>query len=236
STGAQVLASKIDADCFSGSGANAIIGLNTAIGATGTYANISRSTYTEWKGNVISNSGVARDLAKWQLDALEAAIFDACGMPPNVIVCSAAAARKYENMFDSQTRVVLNARDLAVGAQANALGNMAIDVGGFTGLSYKGMPVFRARNCQAGRIYMLNTTQMELQTVPFGRRNTSGNVERITLTTGGAQRKDLGGLNVAIEALAKTGDADKYTVKLYPQLKVIRPNANGWLDDVNEVG
>jgi hypothetical protein len=227
----EVIASKIDLDCFSGSGSNSIIGLDSALLATGTYAGIAKGTYSEWAGNYLSNSGTARELTKALLDQLEASVFDACGMSPNVIVASSAVCRKYESLFDSISRVVLAQNtDLAVN-RADMSQVSVSSTNGFTGFTYKGMPVFRARNATAGCLYMLNSNMFEIQSLPQGRINTATQASEQSLVAGAARVPV--GLNVRVEAMAKTGDADKFTVKCYPALKVRKPNAHGLLVDIS---
>lgn len=229
----EALAFKMDLDMFSGTGSNSIIGLDTALAATGSYAGIAKGTYTEWAGNVLANGGTARELTKGLMDQLEAACFDASGQSPNVIVASSAVCRKYEGLFDSITRVnLVQNTDLAVN-RADLSSLSVSSTNGFTGYSYKGMPVYRARNATAGAMYMLNSDMFELQTLPQGVVNTSAQAQDAGLVAGAARLPV--GLNVRVEAMAKTGDADKFTVKVYPQLKVTRTNGHGILQDISIV-
>lgn len=227
----EKLASVMDLACFSGTGSNSIIGLDTALSAATTYAGVSKSTYTEWAGNVVSNGGTARELTKSLMDQLEASIFDASGVSPNVIVASSSVCRKYESMFDAVSRVTLApSTDLAVNRAD--MGQISVSsTNGFTGLTYKGMPVYRARNATAGVLYMLNTSQLAFKTLPQGRVNTSVQASEMGATAGGLST----GINVRVEALAKTGDADKFSVKVYPQLQVKKTNAHGFVSDISTV-
>jgi hypothetical protein len=226
---AAVLASEMNADLYNGSGANSIIGLDSALATTGTYAGIAKATYPEWEGNVDTNSGTPRALTKGLLDALEAAVFTASGMRSSIIVTTPLVAVKYENLLDAVTRQILEGGELA--PIVRNMGAPIADMNGFTGLHYKGIPVFRDKDCPAGTLHMLNLDTIEFQTLPQFKRSTATSFLARMLAD---DKGRPAGVNARLEALAKTGDADKFSLKLYPQMKVRRPNANALLEDIDE--
>lgn len=225
------LTSTINAGLFAGTGSGTTLtGLATALAASGTYAGVSRSTYTEWAANVSSNGAVTRSLTKGLLDSLEGTIYDACGESPNLIIMPTAMATKYESLFDSQTKVILTpGNDLSPMQGGGAHGNN-VPMSGFTGFTYKGIPVYRDRDCTASTVYMLNTNYMAIESLPFPKL-TAGNA--MTNVQGKGAMDQPVGINVCLEPMAKTGDADKWTMKVYLALKITKCSAHGVLSDVS---
>jgi len=228
---AMKLSSTLNAAMFAGTGSGTTLtGLATALDNTGTYAGIARASYSEWQANVLSNGGSNRALTKALLDSLEADIFEACGFGPNAIVMTADLASKYESLFDAQTRVMLAPGNeiSPMNPNGGAPGNI-INPSGFTGFTYKGIPVYRDRDATANVVYMLNTEALHIEFLPQPQKTTasmSGNVQAM-----GSSATDMG-LAFKLESVAKTGDADKFTMKAYLNLVVTRPNACGVLKDV----
>lgn len=228
---AMKLISTINADLFSGS--SAIVGLASALAATGTYASIAKGTYSEWAGNVLANGGTSRALTKDLIDQLEASIYTASGQSPNIIVASPGVVRKFEGLFDSFNRNIVGPGEISAINRGNFSGSAVLPSNvGFTGLHYKGIPVYRDRNCQSGYLYMLNTDFLKLKFLPQPGVNTAAIAQSKELQ--GAPDTNMAGLAARLEAMAKTGDADKFTMKIYLQLACLRPNAHGMLQDISE--
>jgi hypothetical protein len=229
------LTQAINRALYAGDGSGrTLVGLTAALANTGIYAGIDRATRPEWQGNVIANGGTPRPLEKRHLDDLESAIYDACGIPPDVIVCSTATAKAYESLFEPISRVII---DQNAGADLSpvrsAIGSPIIPANaGFTGLSYRGLPVYRDRDCPAGNLFMLNREYLELRTLAQPARTTSTNVADASLK--GADEGNDVGISARVEALAKVGDSDRFSVKVYPQLVCTRPNFHGTLMDIQE--
>lgn len=214
-----------------GSGPN-ITGLfgGGALAASGTYAGINRATYPEWAGNVLGNGGVARPLTKALLDQMEESIYESCGMMPDIIVTSPSIARSYEGLFDAMARVLVERGDLsALGAIPNAGGPVIPANTGYTGLSYKGIPIYRDRDCPAGKLAMLNRQFAAIRVLPQVNLGTSVTSREEGLS--GTPGNDTG-ISARIDSLAKEGDSDKFQLVTYLELQVRRPNACGTLDDL----
>lgn len=224
------LLADINSDLYVGTGAStSIVGLDAALATTGTYATIAKATYSEWQGNVDDNSGTPRALTKSLLDSLERAIYSACGMAPSFIVTTPAVASKYEALLDAIARQILEQGDTST--LIRNLGSPVINENGYTGLNYKGIPIYRDKDCPSGKLYMLNEDHVELTTlVQAGTSTATSYVERMLSD----EKMVSSGVNARLEALAKTGDADKFTCKLYPQVKVDRPNTHGVIEDIDE--
>lgn len=229
------LISQINAALFAGAGTGTnIAGLYGAgaLATTGTYANIARGTYVEWASNVLANGAVARALTKSLLDQLEEQIFLDCSMPPDLIVASAGVIRKYESLFDHVIRTA------PAGAPANS-GELSVvqrlqQNSGYTGLSYKGIPVVRDRNANAGKLAMLNTQKVEIVTLNQSPLTSATSATDTSLTNGAAEGASPVSIPVRIEPLAKTGDANKFQLVAYLQLKVRQPNSCGVVEDLDE--
>jgi hypothetical protein len=95
---------------------------------------------------------------------------------------------------------------------------------------YEGRPVFRDKDCTAGTFYGLNTEELAIATLPQPTVSTATMVMAKNLKGNTGDR--LSGVIARVEALGKTGDAEKMTVKVYAQLKVRSRNAHGKIVDL----
>lgn len=225
------LLSGINSAIFAGSGAtNVILGLASGLAASGSYANIDPGTYTEWVSTVNANGSVPRPLTKELMDSMERAISKASGVSPNCIVTTFEVASKFEGLFDSSARYTGPGADLSVlagvGSSAEIPEVMSRSLMGF----YKGIPVFRDKDCTAGTMYFLNLNEVKLRFLPKVKSMTSVIASPQALK---GNEKDSG-LFATLESLAHTGDADKFSVLIYPQLQIRKRNAHGKLSDILE--
>lgn len=228
-SGSKML-SDMNGDLYAGTGGSVdIVGLDAALATTGTYAGIAKATYSEWQGNVDENSGTPRALTKSLMDSMERTIFTACGMSPSMIVTTPAIVSKYEQLLDAITRQILEKGELAT--PIRGLGTPVINENGFSGLHYKGIPIYRDKDATSGTMYWLNEDHIEIEVLSQARTSTATSFVERMLTD---EKQTSSGLNARLEALAKTGDADKFTVKIYPQLKIDRVNAHGMIQDIAE--
>lgn len=229
---ASKLASVINTAIFSGSGSGSVIGLDSALAASGTYAGLSKATYSEWGGNVLANGGSARALTKSLLDELEQTIYDACGEAPDIIVTTSAIARKYESLFDSMTRQVIVAPgELSAARTGGNPGPTWRPEEGETGLTYKGRQVYRDKDCTAGHLYMLNSDYARVRFVPMPLDPEFANAVR---SMGLTDLMDPVNLAAHFSALGKLGSSDRFLLELFPQLEIKAVNAHGFIDDISE--
>lgn len=226
---ASDLVSKINAEIYAGTGSNnRIAGLTGAgaIAATGTYATISRVTYSDWAASVAANGGTSRNLTKWLIDSLESAVYRASGKTPRLIVTTPEVVTKYESLFANEMRVQVDRGELAPIQTTPNVGAPFIPSNtGYTGLTYKGIPILRDRDCPSGKLFMLNPDFVNIRVLP---QSNLGTVTR------SENRQAPAGISVRVESLAKTGDADKFQLVAYLQLQVKRPNTCGVLADISE--
>lgn len=227
---ASKLGSVLNAALYNGTGANAIIGLQTGLATSGTFANISKATYTEWQGNVNTNSGTPRALTKALMDTLEGEIYDACGERPDIIVTTTNVANKYEGLFDAQKQVIVM-NDLSVGNVQDTGGPRYRVEDGETGLQHKGVGVLRDKDCPAEHLFMLNSDYLRVRFLPaVADVETSSASAEVDITDGEVSTQ----LMAKLSALGKKGASDQFTLECFPQLEYLKVNAHGYIDDIDE--
>jgi hypothetical protein len=223
SDAALALARKLGTMTFAdgtGNGGLDPSGFLAAIGATtGSYAGISRTSYTVWAPYVSGNAGTPRNLTKSILDTAETNIFLKSGFMFDFIVTTPAIAQAYETLFTNSAVPIVRTE-----------ANQGVYGMGATDLYYKGKPVYRDPNCPAGALFMLSKNSWAMQML-----NPVANAEGVQLTNGtrglSTQSGDLG-VQVAIEMLGKTGDAYKGFAKVYYNLQCTNPNWNAYIYDL----
>lgn len=227
----------INQDLFSGTGTDAsgnpnIVGLGTALTNTGTYAAINKGTYSEWQGNVLANGGQTRPLTFDLLANLEQIIFQASGLEPDFLVCSAGVLRKYENLFEVGKRTI-NDGGTPVGQFQGSTGLGMNQVR--TNLFWRGKPVLRDRNCQANTLYMLNASELFIKPLPMAASPDGVPQTPTNLPSSNSTQTAPTSIMCSIYPLGRTGSAVKFVAEVYLQLKVSRTNAHGLLQDISEV-
>lgn len=226
---AAKLASVLNGEIYSGS--SNIVGLDTALSASGTYAGISKATYSEWQGNVSANGGTPRALTKNLIDVLDKDVYKASGMSTDLLLTTPEIVVKYESLFDATVRHIVENGEISAASRAMS-GKIIRDRSGFSGYSYKGKPIFRDKDATAGHLYMMNLDYWHFVMLP-----PSGIGQTAVEAMMAELRDDEGapsGLLGAVEYLAKLGDSDRFSVKIYGLQAVDRPNAHGFLDDIAE--
>ncbi len=189
--------------------------------STGSYAGLDRGTYTQWAANELANGAVDRPLTDDLMRQAEVAIFNAGGEPPNLILTTANVHRKYANLFGSIQRVQTAGQmpqQLAMGTNELLWGNM---------------PVQRSARCPAKKLFMLNTNDVEFvfpaQMMPVASVPMNPMVKRM-----GLDLKQQYMLPIIVEPLARDGNALKYNVWTYVQLRVRNPNRVATISDISE--
>jgi hypothetical protein len=226
------LVSKINKDLYAGTGTSVgsgqanIIGLfGGATDATGTYAGLSRVTYADWAGNVLSNGGTPRALSLALLAQAERNVFTACGETPTHIMCSPGTYSKYESFFTAVLRV----------SGDNGVGGATYSAGA-SQMTYKGIPIIRDKDCPAGKLIFINTNYLETQILPPAGKTKDAVLSEMRMLTGRAEGAPFTTteLPFRVEVLGKTGTA--YKVMLYNtiQLVVRKPNAFAQITDIDE--
>lgn len=213
-------------DGTDGSGNPQLVGFTGgALDATGTYAGILRSSYAEWAGNVLENSGTPRALTLDLMYSADQQIFVASGEQATHIVTSPGVYRKYAELFESVRRVVGD------GQSAMSMGS------GAASLFWKGIPVLRDPNCPAGTILFFNAPHVKAKYLPRLSDPRSAVTERMMQLEGGngGSKLDVTRIPCRVAILAKTGDSVKASLKATIAMCVTRPNAFAVIKDVSEV-
>lgn len=222
------LISVINADLFTGTGTDGsgnpnIIGLNSALAATGSYATINKGTVTEWAGNVSANGGIARSLSMNLLAASEQLAFVSSGMEPDMLLSTAGVHTKYEGLFEATRRTVDSGQGPIPAYQ------------GSTGrLYWRGKPVLRDRNATTGYLYMLNMSELELVYLPWA--GMPDGIMNMTRGLESSNGRDASPTPIMARCypLGRVGSGVAFVVEIYLQLKVRRPNAHVMIQDINE--
>ncbi len=230
------LGTDINIDLYAGTGAGLITGINDMTAATGTYAGLAKATFAEWAGNTDDNGGVARALTKDLIDTMESTIYDRCGEAPTILVGDSATVRKYEGLFSALSRINQTAGELSALGPAPGGGAIYNARTGYSGLDYKGIPVYRDKDITLGggvrgELYLLNLEHLELQSVPAVMDNDTGAV-----TSMQELMDDSGqghGISAHYQRLAKLGDSDRFSLVIYPQMKAKAVNCHGRISDID---
>jgi len=222
------LSSTINAALFTGAGGSGeILGLLGGVLAnTGSYAGVYRTTggtnYTEWMSTILGNSSVDRALTVDLMAQLEQSIFEDSGTTPTFYVCSPGVYRKYSGLFETIRRV-----------EGDGRGPMVYGTGAAE-LFYKGVPVFRDKDCTAKYMIAVNTDFLEIEVVgqPIDPTAVSNGTQSAVSSNG--QNAAPLQIPVTVQPLAKLGDSQRFQTKVYIQLKCTRPNTMGYINDISE--
>lgn len=231
---ASKLLSTMNAALFAGTGSNSFVGIATAVDSSGSYANIDPGTYTQWVSSELGNGGTVRELSKSLIDDLDRQVYTACGMGPNCYVTTPIIAQRFKGLFDPSMRFSGAPGDVAaLSALAAIVGDASIIppamAQNFVGF-YEGKPVFRDKDCTAGAFYGINTEYLKIRVLPQPTVSTASMLMDKNLQGNMGDR--LSGVIARVEALGKTGDAEKFSVKVYAQLEVTKRNAHGKIVDL----
>jgi hypothetical protein len=221
------LASAMSTAFYTGTGAsNQLQGLYSTTGttygaliATGTYAGIDRSTYTEWACNVDAGSSVNRALTVDLMRDMRRTIYTASQQRPDLIITDPIQYENYAKLLGNNRRYT---------QEVTLRGQKIVLDGGFMALEFDGIPVLEDINHPAGKMSFLNTSQCYITQLPFYKAGTN-DMGEVTLT--GTPEEQFGAGNVKLTArikhLAEAGDATKLEILTYPQIVVKRPNTCG---------
>lgn len=146
-----------------------LIGLQAAVDdstSITTYANISRSTYTDWKATRTAQSG-SLSLANFAAD------FDAAQVgndSPTIIVTTPAVFTIYEALLTPTVSHQFSMNDFRMTGDGIArVGGALAANQGFRALTFRGIPVVADEKCTSGNIYTLNENYLSMFTLPAPR-------------------------------------------------------------------
>jgi hypothetical protein len=170
----NALVKKINQDIYAGAAGNALTGLSLAVAATGTYANIAQSSYSNWASTSQGNSGSLRSLtlALIKTQASTIASVSPHGRP-DIAVCTPSVFNALENLFDGTVYTQAGKNDLVWGKVMTNGGLIAVS--GFRTLAWMsaGITFIEDPDCTntavtntANCMYFLNSQSVEMQFLP----------------------------------------------------------------------
>jgi hypothetical protein len=224
------ITSRLNTDAIVGDGTEdstnypTIVGIIPALAATGAYANIDKSTYPEWAGNVSANGAVARALTMELLAKAEQSLYTASGQEPELLITTPGVYTKYEGLFQSVFRQMSDGTGPTPSFQGSA-----------NGLFWRGRPIIRDKDMTSGYLAMLKPSEIEFCILPWAPVPDGVPVTmRELLSSTGTNARALGAY-VHVYPLARTGSAIRFCAEIYCQLKVKRPNEHVLIKDISEV-
>jgi hypothetical protein len=222
------LAVAIAVDIYTGDGStDTIHGMHDstvpAIGDTGVYAGIDRSSVAQWQGQVVD--ALTAGLSFGLIRQLGREIYDACGYRPDLYVTDPVQHDKLGDLYQTERRYVDQVR--------TAQGVITLD-GGYHVLEFDGVSVLEDKRHPAQTFTGLNTMYTKLWQLPDAPDVVNKAMGTVQLGGTGEQQKGEGkmGFRARIQPLATTGDAFKFALYVYPQLQVKRPNSCGYLENL----
>lgn len=238
-TASNRLISNLNKECYVGDGgvvssAQTIQGLvgDGYVGSSGwlatgnTVAGIDRSSVTKWNSNVLLNGGTARDISFQLLEDADRQVYIASGMAVQAWFMDPI-------QWDKLALAFVNVSEQHINPMQR--GQVAYTVGSTT-MSYKGVPIFRDKDCPAGTALGLNGETMSFQQLPF----TSGvlsSLDHGMMELQPTPEAQFGDgpvpVRVRVQELSRAGDYTRFQLVLYPQLVVRRPNANVIIGDLH---
>ena len=215
------LANKLNVDLFAGDGtSNALVGLDSSLITSSTYAGINVGTYPVFASTVNANGAVPRALTVDLMNTVEAAIFTASGHRPDFWVTTPALHAKYKGLFEPIRRVVGDSPG-------------AYDTGVQDDMTYfMGVPVIRDKDCPAGKMYALNKSAVDMAYMPPAQFGDSLSFSVKMGAGSNGEEDEQTGIPFKIQALAKTGDSVKFFIRTACQLRVRHPNRCAVIKDL----
>lgn len=216
------LASSLNADVFAGtgSGANKMVGLATALSDTGTYAGLSRSTYAWWRSNVVDGAGDPLTLSMIRR-VITVTIYRASGVKPDFAFVPPEIYEYIGSLFQQQRRYPDPVRQV-MGARGLVTLDASVDA-----IVIDGCTFISDKDATEGEITFMNSDAVEMEQLNL--TPAAGVLAENTGEMGGSDGVTPIPLNFKVVELARTGDARKFSLMVRPCLKVLRPNACGRL-------
>jgi hypothetical protein len=218
------IASKVNSLLYAGTGTAtfngvsvaSVVGFGAALANSGDYAGITRSSYTNFYGNVVANGGVARPLSIDLMSQLDSNVFTACNNTDYDIFTTPTIKRRYEDIFESR-RFTTGGGDL-----------------GSDNVSWHGKAINRDKDCTSGRMYFINSAYVELAACPAPNITMEQFAKRLANIAGTADAKTFNATMIPAQVvlLGKTGSAVKGYLSSMVALKVKRPNSMGYISDI----
>lgn len=219
---AMKLASTINGQLFTGDGtSNSIIGLTTALRDDNTYAGINRATPGNeyWQSNVIDAGTGALTLARLR-NAIGNTIYTASGEQPTLAFCPPAVFNYIGGLFQEQRRYNDTVRVLQ-----GPRGEVKLDASIGT-LEVEGCVFIKDKDAPASQIQFVNPDHVAFEYLPQDPDPELSDAVREQAAMDGFGDIPLG---FRVVKLARTGASSKFSLQVFGQLRVNRPNGCGRL-------
>jgi len=223
------LAMSVAADVYAGPGSsNRMLGLTATAGglrAAGTYAGIDRGVQTQWAGNEMANGGVLRPLSIGLMRRMRTNIYNASGFKPDFILCSPEVHEVYGLLLGDKRRYL---EDVTI------RGRKVVLDGGFQVLEFDGIPVIEDVSATDNSMIFGNSRFIDVFQLPSLSDAVNRGIGDVALK--GTEEEQFGETNTKLTArvqpLAIVGDQYTFANFCYPQVRARRPNATGYLSDL----
>lgn len=200
---------------------------------TGVYAGLSRTTYSQWAGNVMNAStltGGAVTPALFRKTVTAIITRDALSRAPSVILASPRAWDKAASVFDPQRRY-----EEEINTVTTAMGNVITLDAGVRSMSFDGVPMIRdpgISEASTGTFLFLNLDEVAARYIPFPSAADieSGDI-MVTKAYGAVSTKT--GLMYKMIKLAQNGDKERYALISYWQMQVGSCNSHAVVSGIN---
>jgi hypothetical protein len=212
----RALALKLGTDLYSGTGTNVLNGFDTALRDDNTYATYDRTsgTYAKFRGNLI-DPGSSTAITKALIRADLSQIYDNSGYMPSIGLCSTAVWNKIAALFDSSIQHLV---------QTDAVTGGLVMRGGVQTIEFDGCTFVKDRLATANRIYYLSPEGIAIKVLPKVAVPELGDTAvTAPLDTNAGPLP----LEMFLEALARTGAAQKFSAYVTVQMLVASPLSCG---------
>lgn len=212
----RALALKVGTDFYTGSGSNALIGLDSAVTDGNTYATIDRTSGTnaKYRAKVIdpgSSTAITKALIRQDL----AQIYDNGGSMPTLALCHTDVYLKLASLFDANVQ-----HQISTDAEGRIVMKGGVDV-----IMFGGCLFMADRLATNNKIYYLTPESFQFEVLAKVAASELGDVDQ-----GSMQLEMTGGqlpLGMYLESLARTGAAQKFSAYLTAQMLCVNPIENG---------
>jgi hypothetical protein len=223
------LAMAVAQDIYSGPGTgNRMLGLTATAGglrAAGIYAGIDRSSRTQWAGNEDAAGGVVRPLSIALMRRMRTNIYNSSGFKPDFILCSPEVHEVYGLLLGDKRRYL---EDVTI------RGRKVVLDGGYQVLEFDGIPVIEDVSCTDNAMIFGNSRFIDVFQLPSLTDAVNRAMGDVDLK--GTEEEQFGETNTKLTArcqpLAIDGDLYNFANYCYPQVRVRRANATGYLSDL----
>jgi hypothetical protein len=206
----NVWASAVNAKLFTSS--SGVIGFNTALDITGTYAGIDRTTlHTTFRGNRFDPSTLTAPTLKMLRGDLSD-IYDACGETPDLAFMPSAVWNKVAALFD-------DVRRYTVETISTARGPIVLDASA-SAIMIDGCAFLKDKDHSAAKITYVNSRHVEVEYMNLAPASQMDMASRIAIADDGYGQIPVG---LYCKHLGAVGASERFTLEGAVQLVVDSP-------------